>query len=279
MNEKITKKQGDRMKAKLLILLPLSAALFGCTRVPAGNVGVKVDLYGSDKGVQNLTVGPGYYYTGWNTQIYLFPTYLQNYTWTKDNKEDITFQTSEGLSVTTDVGITYQILPDNVSQVFQEYREGVNEITATYLRNYVRDAMNQVASTMTVDQLVGAGKEQFIEQVNQIVTQESAQKGIQIDKISLIGTFVLPESVTDSINAKIQANQNALTAQNQIATAQAQAQSTIIAAQAQAKANQLISQSLTPEIVQYNAVQKWNGILPQATGAAVPFIKLDDQQK
>ena len=259
-------------KLALVALLPL--AVVGCSKVPAGTVGVKVDLYGSDKGVQNETVGPGYYYTGWNQQIYLFPTFLQNHTWTAADGEDITFQTSEGLSVSADVGITYQILPDNVAKVFQEYRMGVDEITASFLRNYVRDAMNQVASTMTVEQIVGNGKQSFIDQVNAIVVQEAAAKGIQVDKVSLVGTFILPDSVTASINAKIQASQNAITVQNQVATATAEAQKTIIQAKAQAEANDIVAKSLSPELIQNKAIDKWDGTLPQVTGGAMPMVTI-----
>ena len=45
--------------------------------VPAGYVGVKVNLYGSDKGVQNEELGVGRYLLTWNEQCYLFPTFNQ----------------------------------------------------------------------------------------------------------------------------------------------------------------------------------------------------------
>lgn len=269
------------MFKKNVLLLLATLSLVGCSKVPAGYQGVLVNLYGSSKGVDSQSLGVGRYYVGINEELYLFPIFLQNYTWTKDNNggqdESITMQTSEGLSINTDVGITYQIQPDNVVKVFQKYREGVQEITNTFLRNMVRDAMNEVASTMTIEQIYGSGKEKFISEVNDIVKKEASSSGIDVDKVYLIGTFVLPNSVVDSINSKIQASQNAMKVENEVATAKAEAQKTIIQAQAQATANETLSRSLTPEFLQYQALQKWNGTLPQVTGnGGTPFVRLPD---
>lgn len=272
------------MKFKALAVALCAIGLTACDRVPAGYRGVIVNLYGDEKGVSEESVGVGRYYMGWNREMFLFPTFLQNYSWT--NAQSIAMQTSEGLSIRTSAGITYKISPDNVVKVFQKYRLGIEEITNTFLHNQVRDAMNEVASTMTVEAIYGAGKEKFISKVNEIVKKEAAENGIEVDKIYLVGSFELPPNVVDSINTKIQATQNAMRVENEVATSRAEAQKTIvdaeanakqimIKAEAQAKANQILAQSLTPEFVQYQAILKWNGQLPQtnATGA-MPFINV-----
>jgi regulator of protease activity HflC (stomatin/prohibitin superfamily) len=280
------KLKGVYMKKISLAILTATLAfgLTACDKVPAGYRGVKVNLYGSDKGVDEQSLGVGRYYIGWNSELYLFPTFLQNYSW-KD-EQAITMQTSEGLSIRTDAGITYSIQPDNVVKVFQKYRLGIEEITNTFLHNMVRDAMNEVASTMTVEQIYGAQKEQFIQKVNSIVKREAGQNGIDVDKIYLVGSFQLPESVVGSINSKIQASQNAMKVENEVATAKAEAQKTIVEAEAkgkqilinaesQAKANKILAESLTSEFVQYQAILKWNGELPRMTGSnAVPFVNV-----
>jgi regulator of protease activity HflC (stomatin/prohibitin superfamily) len=257
-------------------------SLSSCSKVPAGYRGVIVNLYGSDKGVAEQSVGVGRYYLGWNSELFLFPTFLQNYSWKDD--QAITMQTSEGLSIKTDAGITYSIQPNNVVKVFTKYRLGIEEITNTFLHNMVRDAMNEVASTMTVEQIYGANKEDFISRVNVIVKKEAAENGIDVDKIYLVGSFQLPDSVVNSINSKIQASQNAMKVENEVATARAEAQKTVVEAQArgqqitinaeaQAKANQILAQSITPEFVEYQAILKWNGELPKFTGnSAIPFV-------
>lgn len=268
----------------IAVSIVLLVSLRGCERVPAGYRGVIVNLYGSDKGVAEQSVGVGRYYLGWNSELYLFPTFLQNYSW-KD-EQSITMQTSEGLSIRSDAGITYNIKPDNVVKVFTKYRLGIDEITNTFLHNMVRDAMNEVASTMTVEQIYGNQKEIFISKVNQIVKREAEINGIDVDKIYLIGSFFLPESVVNSINSKIQASQNAMKVENEVATARAEAQKTIVEAEAkgkqilinaesQAKANKILAESLTPEFVRYQAILKWDGKLPQFSGSgSIPIINL-----
>lgn len=270
------------MLRKALPVTLLVLALTGCGKVPAGYRGVIVNLFGSDKGVAELSVGVGRYYLGWNSELYLFPTFLQNYSWKDD--QAITMQTSEGLSIRTDAGITYSIQPDNVVKVFTKYRLGIDEITNTFLHNQVRDAMNEVSSTMTVEQIYGAQKEQFIKRVNELVKGEAAANGIDVEKIYLVGSFELPATVIGSINAKIQASQNAMKVENEVATARAEAQKTIVDAEArgkqilinaesQAKANKILADSLTPEFVQYQAILHWDGKLPTMTGnTAIPFV-------
>lgn len=283
------------MLKKIICISLMGLILTGCGRVPAGYRGVVVNLYGSDKGVNEESIGVGRIYLGWSKELYLFPTFLQNYSWTK--KQSITMQTSEGLTISTNAGITYKISPENVVKVFQKYRLGIEEITNTFLHNQVRDAMNEVASTMTVEQIYGAKKEIFITKVNNIVKKEASSNGIDVDKIYLVGSFQLPETVVSSINSKIQATQNAMRVENEVATARAQAQKKIVKAKAdaereviraeanarkitinaesQSKANKILADSLTTDFVQYQAILKWNGQLPQTNASnAIPFINI-----
>jgi hypothetical protein len=59
-----------------------------------------------------------------------------------------------------------------------------------------------------------------------------------------------------------------------VATAKGEAQSILVVAQGQAKGNDALSRSISPILVQYKGIEKWNGILPQVSGGAVPFLDL-----
>src|ERR1700722_8438980 len=154
------------MKKIIALSAMCMSMLTACEYVPAGHKGVIVNLYGETKGVSDETVGVGRYLTWPNKQLFIFPTYIQNYTWKEDDR--IQMQTKEGLVIYADVGISYDILPENVSKVFQKYRAGVDEITRVYLHNMVRDAMNEAASELSVEALVGSKKEYFITKVNEL---------------------------------------------------------------------------------------------------------------
>lgn len=271
----------------------VGVSLAACSTVPAGHVGVKVYLLGGSKGVDSEELPVGRYWIGMNEQLYIFPTYMQNYVWTRGNNEgsqndeSISFQTVEGMSANADVGISYSLDPTKINKIFQTYRRGVDEITDTFLRNMVRDALVKEASNKPIEYIYGAGKAELMQNVQEDVQKQVADIGIKIDKIYWIGEIRLPQTVIDSINAKNAATQMAQQRQNEVAQARAEAEkkvaeakgeadSILLRAKAQAEANRELSTSVTPELVQYKALEKWDGVLPRMTGnSAVPFINVD----
>lgn len=278
------------MKKNLLLVCLLALFASACSKVPAGNVGVKVYLLGGNKGVESEQLGVGRYWIGWNEELYLFPTFAQNYVWTKskaegsENDESISFQTVEGMSVNADVGITYSVRPEKVSVIFQKYRKQLDEITDVYLRNMVRDAFVSVASTKPVEDVYGAGKEQLLKKVEAYVRDQCGDL-FNIERIYLVGDLRLPPQVTQALNAKIQATQQAQQVENEIRAAKAEAEkkiaqadgearSILVVAEAQAKANKVLAASLTDEFVRYQALKQWNGILPTTMlpNGSVPFV-------
>jgi regulator of protease activity HflC (stomatin/prohibitin superfamily) len=262
-----------------------------CSKVPAGNVGVKVYLLGGAKGVDTEVLTPGRYWIGVNEDLYLFPTFTQNYTWAKaaDGDESISFQTVEGLSVNADIGISYSIDPAKVPAVYQKYRKGISEITDIYLRNMVRDALVTSASDLAIESVYGRGKADLIKEVEAEVRAQVQPIGINVERLYWVGDIRLPEQVTKSINAKIQATQISMQRENEVKTAEAQAaieiakargdsQAVLLRAEAEAKSIQMRADALSQNarLVELNAVDKWNGVLPvnMYGSAPIPFIGL-----
>ena len=68
--------------------------------------------------------------------------------------------------------------------------------------------------------------------------------------------------------------QREIEAQQKVATAKGEAESILVVAQGQAKANEVLSRSISPILVQYKGIEKWNGILPQVSGGGIPLIDL-----
>ena len=280
------------MKKNLLVLTTAILTLAACDKVPVGNVGIQVNSLGGDKGVEDAVLGTGRYWVGLNSTIYTFPTYMQNYVWSKSSHEgsaedeSLSFQTVEGLSVNADVGISYQVDPKKVPLLFQTYRKGLDEIRDVYLRNIVRDALVNAASTKPIESIYGAGKADLLKAVKAQVQAKVEPIGIDIDELSWVGDLRLPDAVTNAINLKIQATQQAQQRENEVATAKAEAQKAVAVAQgeadsrtikakAEAAANAIVAQSLSAELVQYNAIVKWDGKLPETmAGSAMPFVNL-----
>lgn len=278
------------MIKKIFLGLLLATALTACDKVPAGYVGVKVFLLGGEKGVDSEELGVGRYWIGMNEELYLFPTFTQNYEWKNEeggSQEAISFQTADGNTATADIGISYSIDPARVTDIFQKYRRGVDEITDTFLRNMVRDALVKAASNKPIDYVYGAGKAELIATVQEEVAAQVEPIGIRIEKIYWLGKITLPQAIEASIDAKNAATQKAqqrlnevqqskAEADKKIEEARGEAESILRVAEAQAKANKILAESLTPELVQSQAVTKWDGKLPttMVPGQATPFISV-----
>jgi regulator of protease activity HflC (stomatin/prohibitin superfamily) len=68
--------------------------------------------------------------------------------------------------------------------------------------------------------------------------------------------------------------QREIEAQQKVASAKGEAESILVVAQGQAKANDALSRSISSILVQYKSIEKWNGILPQVSGGAIPLIDM-----
>jgi regulator of protease activity HflC (stomatin/prohibitin superfamily) len=273
--------------AKIAAIALCGLALVGCSRVPAGNVGIKYYLLGGDKGVDMEQLGPGRYWIGVNEELYLFPTFTQTQTWV--GPEAITFQDKEGLQLAASIGVTYHVDPTKVPVLFQKYRKGVEEITDTYLRNHVRDAMTRAASTRDAKDMYGVGKDRLLSDVQKSVAEIVAPEGIIIEKLYSPSAFALPKGVMDSINRTIEATQIAQQKENELAQARAEAEKTrevargekdaaITRAEGKAQALTIEGKALreNPGVSELRAIERWDGKLPiyNTTSAPLPFVNI-----
>ena len=117
----------------------------------------------------------------------------------------------------------------------------------------------------------------YSEQIMKQLSEKMIENGIKILDINIMD-FDFSEAYIQAIEAKQVAEQAKLKSkieqEQKTIEAEAQAKRDLIKADAElqvsqkeAAANKAISQSLTPELIEYNKIQKWNGELPQITGA------------
>jgi regulator of protease activity HflC (stomatin/prohibitin superfamily) len=284
---------GGTMK-KLVVLFLLLAALpilaGACTRVDPGYVGIKVNLYGSDKGVEDLPLVTGrVWYNPWSTDIYVFPTFMQTVTWTQSKTEEspdddsITFNSVEGAVLNTDISIAYTFEAAKVPNIFKEFRQPAKVITWKYMRSQIRDAFSRHASNMKAVDIFGARKQELLIAVKKDLNDNLGPKGFHFDMVSLVGAIRADENVKRSINAVIEAAQKAIEAENKvrestaianqkIEAARGEGESVLVVAKKQAEANDVLTKSITPTLIQWETLKKWNGVLPQVTSGAVPFV-------
>ncbi|MDQ3652705.1 MAG: SPFH domain-containing protein [Acidobacteriota bacterium] len=277
----------------LALLVGGGILIAGCTVIPPGYVGIKVNQSGGNRGVEQYPILTGrQFYNPINERIYEYPIFLQTVVWTKDLREgaaidqSITFNSVEGAVVNVDVSLSYAFITERVPAIFVEFRRSPQEITDSYMRTKVRDAFSRVSSTMPVVDIYGAKKQELLANVKEDLIHELEPKGFRIDTISMVGNPRLDPNVITSINQAIQAQQDAQRAQNKVAQVEAEARQKVAEAEgeakrittiadAQAAANERLTKLLTAQLVQYEALQKWDGKMPQVTGSGgMPFIQL-----
>ena len=266
----------------------VSSFLVGVTRIEAGYVGIEVNLAGSQRGASEIPVRTGWVlYSPLTTQVIEFPTYVQTVKWTRDTNEghpineEMGFNSKEGMEIFADVSLSYAIEPGRVPDFYVKYR--VNQLdafTRGILRDIVRNSLNEVASTYTVEDIYGEKKAEFLGKVEQQIQAKVANVGVGVQQFGFIGAPRVPGVIAQAITAKAQAIQEAERAKNELATTQAEAakkiaeaegdaKSTVMRAQGEADANRIRQNSLTPQLLELRRlenqralIEKWNGQLP-----------------
>lgn len=287
----------------IVLAIVFIAAVFatcGYERIDAGSVGIKVELFGTDKGVQNVTaVTGGNFYNRWTQEIHEFPTYVQHVVWTRDTNEseknqEFAVTTRDGMTLSFDVGFDYQVVPERVPAIFMKYRKELPEITNEYLRTAVRNAYNETAGMFDADTLLFR-RNKFEATAKKMLIDKISQDFIVV-QLGIVGQVRIPPDLQVAINNKIKATQDAQKVENERRTVMAQAQkdiakargdssSLVIAANAKAQAikinadaeayaNDKISRSLTPAVIQHEWIQRWDGQLSYVSGSFTPMVNI-----
>ena len=185
----------------------------------------------------------------------------------------------ETQNVYFDVTLNWQITADQVQPLFQK-------VGPDFFARLVPSRVNQFFKAETVKYEATEAtqkREQIRADVTDALGRELAQYGITVVSIQ-IDSIAYDSGFTKAIENKQVATQNAQAAQNEVAIAQANAakavadakgradasieaargdaQSTLVRAQAQADANRQLSASLTPVLIQSQAIAKWSGNMP-----------------
>lgn len=258
------------------------------TRIGAGYVGVEVVLSGSQRGPAEIPIRTGWvFYSPLRSQIIEFPTFVQTVKWTHDMNEgraineEMSFNSKEGMEIYSDVSLSYAIDPRRVPDFYVKYRvNNLDLFTHGILRDVVRNSLNEVASTYSVEQIYGEQKTEFLNRVQALIQQRMEPVGVGIQQFGFIGAPRVPSVIASAITAKAQAIQDAERARNELAKTQAEAAKTVAEAEGEAKAavtrangeaeaNRIRQTSLTPQLLELRRIEnqkalieRWNGQLP-----------------
>jgi regulator of protease activity HflC (stomatin/prohibitin superfamily) len=270
--------QQQQLKAKKMVKTITSGVIgfflliflfMSCERIDAGHVGVKVNLYGSQKGVDGITEVTGMvFYNPFTTKIYEFPTFVQHKEYT--GEESFSINSKDGSEFRVSPIVNYQIKTEKVPFIFGKYRRSLEQIENGFLKTSVYDAFRIATNSYTADSLI-SNREGFEARVRGILEKQLNAEGFLIQQFT--SNLVYPETFVNAINAKNNAVQQALKAENDVRTAEANAKikvatangnadALLVQAKAESEANRMKQQTLTPLLIQQQYVEKWDGKLP-----------------
>ena len=110
-----------------------------CERIDAGHVGVKVNQYGDNKGVDDVVAVTGMvFYNPFTTTVYEFPTFIQH----KEYKGENSFvvNSKDGSEFNVSPIMNYSVQREKVPAIFSKYRRPLEDIEEGFLKTAVYDA-------------------------------------------------------------------------------------------------------------------------------------------
>jgi regulator of protease activity HflC (stomatin/prohibitin superfamily) len=232
-------------------------------------VGVKVNQYGDNKGVDDVVAVTGMvFYNPFTTAIYEFPTFIQH----KEYKGENSFvvNSKDGSEFSVSPIMNYSVQRDKVPQIFSKYRRPLEDIEEGFLKTAVYDAFRLATNKYTADELI-SNRAVFEVEVRRLLDGQLLKEGFIINQFT--SNLIYPETFKKSIEAKNNAVQAALRAENEVKTAEAQAkikvataegnaQAMLTSAKAEAESNRMKQVTLTPLLLQLEYINKWDGKLP-----------------
>jgi len=277
-SNKITGKSIGAISIAVCVLLVMMAC---CTTIDSASVGIRFKKWSSNEqlrgGVEGTCRG-WVWYNPITESIFEYPTYIQRVTY-----DPFTVNPKDAAIFSMTPTLAYQIDETKAVDIFVKYRKPVKDLELGYIKTCIFEAYRTCANNYTSDELM-ANRAKFESEVRKRLDESMNREGFIVREFTT--KIDPPASLTEAINAKNEAVQNALKAENKVKEAEAEAKIAIAKARGEAEAqkiqgdgeayyNRVVAASLNALLVQQYAIEKWDGKLPTYSGSnAVPFINV-----
>ena len=260
-----------------MIGVALGVVLIGVSCVYAQDIGEAVILRNFGGSLAGHTVEAGFHVktpwqdvTTWDIRNRLINLYRDN-EYAYDNGSysgsTVTINDSSGTKADVDVQVIYSINPDMVERLYAEY--GTQEAyVSSYVSNDVRQTVRDSAGNFTTLELL-TNRDEFAKAIQDTLSDRWEDSGVIVESVQ-VQDVRYDQSITDAY-AKAQSAQVAQQeAQNEQETAKVKAETKKIEAQGEADANAVLTQSLTPEVLQQRYIDALKEIGKSGNLVVVP---------
>ena len=268
--------------------------------VQPGYVGIVFDKF--NHRVTARALEPGWAFINpFSQAIQEYPVTIQTYAMIQRSSEgrevgddSVKVQSNEGQQPNLDVVIQYQVIREEAGLLYQDWGgAGISVVEDRVVRQYSRSQVPVVASKFGWEEITSSKRDVINSEIGKALDAEFNRRHMRLISFA-VREVHLPASLQTALDTKIQAQQAAEQQKYQLqqakvkaeqdvaeatgranalkAQAEGEAQATLTRARAQAEANDLLAKSLTPDLVRYQLLQRWDGKLPVLSGAATPLI-------
>lgn len=230
------------MKKSILSLIVISAMFItSCTIVRPGEVGVKQKL-----GKLNPNVyGEGIIgYNPFITQVIV--TSIQ----TNNLKLVLNLPSKEGLSVTSEISILHRIQRDSIATIIRTYGRNYESIIGSVFRS----ASSDVCARYFAKDMHSGMRADIELSIKAKMDELLEGSGIVIESV-LMKSIKLPPGLANSIEQKLQAEQDAMRMKFILQQEKLEADRKIIEATGTRDAQKILAEGLTPEIIKLKSIE------------------------
>lgn len=286
---------------------------FSCAKkVPAGYVGI---VYSMNGGISDEVLTQGWHIISPTKEVTLYSIGIEQSYLTAgedgDSKGDDSFEvpSSDGKGLNVDLTFTYRYDVNQVTDLFTRFKgQSGKEVRDSFIKPNIISWTKEVTAKYPVTDILGDERANLNIAVSDYIRDKFEPYGIIIENVSLIDINADDETRA-SVQRKVNAQQELELAQIEQKTANVQAQkdkevalieaekekevaeinaekakikaegdaeATKIKAEAEAEANAKIAKSLTPELIEKEKIDKWNGSVPVVDGSSTPIINMND---
>ena len=227
-----------RLVAAIVLLILLFSSI---TSIPTGNVGV-LTLFGR---VTGTVLGEGIHLINPLESVQKLSVQTQSI------KESANVPSNEGLILALDTSLLFRLDRNKAAEVFQTVNENYAEkIVEPTLRAAIRSA----TSAHTANALYTNARELVQQQIQDDLTKQLAARGVIVEAV-LLRDVQLPAMLKSSIEAKQQAEQDALRMSFILQKEKQEAERKRIEAQGIADFQKIVAQGISPQLLEWKGIE------------------------
>src|ERR1700688_1934666 len=227
-----------RLVGAILLLILLFSSI---TSIPTGNVGV-LTLFGR---VTGDVLGEGIHLINPLKSVQKLSVQTQSV------KESANVPSNEGLILALDTSLLFRLDKNKAAQVFQTVGE---DYAAKIVEPTLRAAIRASTSAHSANALYTNARELVQQQIQDELTTQLAARGVIVEAV-LLRDVQLPAMLKGSIEAKQQAEQDALRMSFILQKEKQEAERKRIEAQGIADFQKIVAQGISPQLLEWKGIE------------------------